>query len=136
MGAEFAAKILVVEDSFHLRKLVARVLKMDGFQVFEAANGQDALSLLEQTPDLDLVLLDLSMPNMDGFEFVRHFKERKGPSIPKIAVVSGMEDLSAHARDLGVDGYIRKPVDLYNLTKEVQRLISPPAADGDLKLPV
>jgi len=108
---EKARRVLVIEDEAGLRTVVARVLEHAGYQVTTAANGLVALSVLDgDVPDV--ILLDLSMPIMDGFEFrAQQLLIPHLATIPVI-VVSGDKDLAAKASALRPRAWLAKPFDL------------------------
>ena len=99
---------------------------LENFKVLQASNGLEALAVLEVEPCPDLILMDLSMPNMDGAEFIRKLKTHPKCSNVKVIVISGWDDLAERAKTLGADGHLRKPVDLIKLQREVQRMIRQP----------
>lgn len=114
---------MVVEDNADARRLVLHALKRHDIGVMEAGDGATALELINGPASPDVVLVDLSMPNMDGAEFIRQLKANpKGAGI-KVAIVSGWDDLAARAKDLRADGYVRKPIDIHVLQREVTRLL-------------
>jgi CheY-like chemotaxis protein len=80
---------LVIDDDPEARELVSRLLEKDGFSIEFAENGQQGLDKLEQ--GISLIILDLSMPVMDGFEFLTHFNALDMESPPQIIVFSGMD---------------------------------------------
>ena len=80
---------LVIDDDAEARDLLARLLSSSGFSVSMAENGKDGLEQLNES--LDLIILDLSMPVMDGFEFLTHFNATAMEDAPKIIIFSGME---------------------------------------------
>ena len=80
---------LVIDDDAEARDLLARLLSSSGFSVSMAENGKDGLEQLNES--LDLIILDLSMPVMDGFEFLTHFNAKAMKDAPKIIIFSGME---------------------------------------------
>ena len=80
---------LIIDDDADTRSLLTRLLGDDGFETATAANGKEGLEKL--TEDLDLIVLDLSMPVMDGFEFLTNFNARKLENPPRIIIFSGME---------------------------------------------
>jgi len=89
--------VLLVEDNNATREMMARMLKKINWTVIEAINGEDALHCLETSAQPDLVLLDLMMPKMDGFEFVTHFRQKpKWSSIPVVVLTA--KDISAEDR--------------------------------------
>ncbi|MBL6810177.1 MAG: response regulator [Litoricola sp.] len=80
---------LVIDDDAEARDLLTRLLSTSGFSVSAAENGKDGLEQLNES--LDLIILDLSMPVMDGFEFLTHFNAKAMEDAPKIIIFSGME---------------------------------------------
>lgn len=108
-----AKKVLIVDDSTTMRKIVTRSLRQAGLDVgdvFEAADGEEALKLLETT-SVDIILSDINMPNMDGIEFLRQ-KSTKGAikGIPVVMITTEAgADILAEAKQLGAVGAIKKP---------------------------
>jgi CheY-like chemotaxis protein len=110
--------ILAVDDSPDILMILQRALSRRGYQVETAENGLEALEKLQQiTPKL--ILLDMRMPLMDGWQFVREFRNRYGRSIP-IAVMTAAEDSKLRANEVGADSYIGKPFDLSRLYEVVE----------------
>jgi DNA-binding response OmpR family regulator len=101
--------VLVVEDSPALRRTVATVLANDGYEVLSAADGLDALRVLENC-DPKLLLLDLQLPRMEGKELVQEIRHRR-ISI-RIIIMTGTQDARRAARELRADGYLSKPFEL------------------------
>ena len=106
-------KILIIDDSNTMRKIVGRSLRQAGFEfeeVFEAGDGQEALNLLA-TQKVDLILSDINMPNMDGLEFLR--QKAANAAIKAIPVVmistEAGSDIIGEAKALGAVGSIKKP---------------------------
>ncbi len=99
--------ILVVDDEDYVRKLLARVLDEAGYGVVTAASGREALDQLSQV-NVSLVLLDIVMPGLDGFQILELIREQS--NIPVI-MITGREDTTSlhHAITLGADDYVRKP---------------------------
>jgi DNA-binding response OmpR family regulator len=99
-------RLLIVEDDNRVASALAGVMTRHGFTVFRAATGAEALT---RSREADVVLLDLGLPDMDGFDVCRRI--RAGSDIPVI-VVSARADLSArvHGLNLGADDYMVKPV--------------------------
>ena len=107
------ARVLIVDDSSVMRKIVGRSLRQAGLeilQLLEASNGSEALMLVKEN-SLDLILTDINMPLMDGLEFVRQLRRvESAQHIPVIMITT--EAGEAHvveALSLGASGYIRKP---------------------------
>ena len=114
--AASALLILVVDDEAPLRRVVASVLREEGYSVAEAGNGKEALDLLADT-DANLVLLDMRMPVMDGWEFTESAKEQF-PDVP-ILVMTAARDAEKWAREVGAVGFLSKPFDLDHMLEEV-----------------
>ena len=113
------APILVVDDDESIRQTVSEILEVEGYQVAAAANGEEALVRLEETPPA-LVLLDMRMPVLDGWGFARVLRER-GIRLP-ILVMTAAQSARTWAEEIGADGYVAKPFDLQDLLDQVQRL--------------
>jgi len=109
--------ILVVEDSPGIREALKGLLEAEGYQVELAANGREALDILERIPRPCLILLDLMMPDMDGWAFTAmREKDLRLAPIP-LVVVSGAPNIEAPS---GPGRVIKKPIDL-NILKELVR---------------
>jgi len=103
-------KMLTVDDSPSVRKLVKFTLKAKGFQVSSAADGMEALDLMKQE-DFDAIILDINMPRMNGLEFLKHIKANdQYASIPVIMLTTeGQDDDKDKAVALGATAYMVKP---------------------------
>ena len=114
-------RILVVDDDLDLRKLVSSYLKEDGFQVVSAANGREALFVTrEEKPDL--IILDLMMPEMGGYEFIRELN--KWSSVPIIVLTAKLEEGDkVLGLELGADDYVTKPFSLRELTARIRAVL-------------
>jgi two-component system, OmpR family, KDP operon response regulator KdpE len=100
-------KILIVDDEPPIRKLLRMGLTSQGYDVIDAPNGRTALELLARKPDL--VILDLGLPDVDGFELLRTLRQRQ-ESLPIVVLSSrGDEAGKVAALDLGADDYVTKP---------------------------
>jgi PAS domain S-box-containing protein len=119
------ATILVAEDDADLRGVLATALTRNGHRVIPARDGAEALAAIERER-VDLLVLDLVMPNIDGFEVLARLKElHRGETIPVI-VVTGADRSSSElkALRLGANVYLSKPIEAAALTEEVTRLLS------------
>ena len=114
--------IMVVEDNHNTQKLMCAVLERQGYHTLCAGDGREALTLLEQK-HVDLILLDLMMPNMDGYDFTRLVRE-SGNTIP-ILMVTAREAIESKRQGLrlGADDYMVKPVDEEELLLRVAALL-------------
>jgi CheY-like chemotaxis protein len=111
-----------VEDDPDLRAALGEVLRDEGYAVVGAAHGQEALSLLRQEPGrTSLILLDLTMPVMDGWQF--RSEQRSDPDLATIPVVilSAAERRAEHLASLGIRDYVPKPIDLTHLLETIER---------------
>jgi CheY-like chemotaxis protein len=119
--------ILVVDDEADLREILREELMFEGAEVYEAANGREAMEQLSKR-SFDAVLSDLRMPGGDGAALARQIRE-KDPSKPIIILITGFADLhSEEAFGLGVDGYVTKPFHLEELKLNLYRLLTAPSA--------
>ena len=101
-------KILVVDDEQRMRKLVKDFLLREGFQVLEAGDGEEAVDLFLEEKNIDLVILDVMMPKMDGWQVCREIRSySKVPIIMLTAKSDERDELQGF--ELGVDEYISKP---------------------------
>ena len=116
-----AKKILVIDDEERLRTMIKAYLSQEGFEVVTAADGQDGLYVLrDQKPDL--IILDLMMPNMDGYTFLRALnRERDTPVI--ILTAKPDESEKVLGLELGADDYVTKPFSLRELTARIRAVL-------------
>ena len=113
--------ILVVEDDPASRALLSLALESEDLEVVTASGAAEALDFLQSEEPPSLVLLDVSMPGMNGDDFLKRLRETPGLKDLKIVLVSGWDDIAKRAQNSGASGYIRKPFDLRTLTREVHR---------------
>jgi DNA-binding response OmpR family regulator len=115
------SKILVVDDDPHIRELVRRFLQNDGFDVEEAADGAQALVLLEETK-VDLAIVDLMMPRVDGWELCRRLREQS--DVPMLMLTAKGEAADRlKGFQLGTDDYVVKPFEPLELVARVRALL-------------
>jgi two-component system, chemotaxis family, chemotaxis protein CheY len=126
------ATILIVDDSQTVRKYHSLVLTAMGYQTCEADDGNIALELL-LTDHFDLVITDINMPRMDGFQFIEEIRTmREYDSIPVLIVSSQEQDVDfEHGRKLGVHSYFVKPTNIETLAAMVRSLLPNPKGKGD-----
>lgn len=118
--------VLVVDDDEDIRMLVAELLRVSGHDVIGAPSGVAALALLERGTRPDLVLLDVQMPDLDGWDTLRRIRSLDGVSeVPVVlcTVKSGPVD-TALGQALGCDGYVVKPFAIVDLVEEVAAVLS------------
>lgn len=115
-------KILVVDDEARMRKLVKDFLSVKGFSVLEASNGEEAVDLFFEQKDIALIILDVMMPKMDGWETCRTI--RKYSQVPIIMLTARSEERDEpQGFNLGVDEYISKPFSPKILVARVEAIL-------------
>lgn len=115
-------KILVVDDEARMRKLVKDFLTIKGYQVIEAGDGEEAVEIFFQQKDIALILLDVMMPKMDGWEVLKTI--RLHSKVPIIMLTArGEERDELQGFDLGVDEYISKPFSPKILVARVEAIL-------------
>jgi two-component system chemotaxis response regulator CheY len=117
-------KMLTVDDSPSVRKLVKFTLKAKGFQVSSAADGVEALELIKQE-DFDAIILDINMPRMNGLEFLKHIKANgQYSTIPVIMLTTeGQDDDKDKAIALGATAYMVKPFKPTQLLTLLEKIV-------------
>jgi len=118
------ATILYVEDNFDNRMLVRRVLEAEGYRVVEAEDGTQGIERLKsEIPDL--VLMDINLPEVDGYEVTKRFKQL--PSMAKVPVIAMTANVMKGDREktlaAGCDGYIPKPIDIDTLPDQIAKFL-------------
>ena len=117
-----ALKILVVDDESRMRKLVKDFLTKKNFQVLEAGNGEEAMDIFYNEKDIALIILDVMMPKMDGWEVCREI--RKNSKVPIIMLTARSDERDELLGfDLGVDEYISKPFSPKILVARVEAIL-------------
>ena len=108
------AKVLIVDDDIRNIYSLTSVLESYGMQVLHAEAGRDGIALLELHPDIDVALIDIMMPEMDGYETMQKIRARPGiAAVPLIAVTAkAMKGDRQKCLDAGASDYIAKPVDI------------------------
>jgi CheY-like chemotaxis protein len=114
--------VLIVEDHSDVRRTLAELLQEVGYAVTSAADGQEALDRLRTTPLPNLILLDLLMPVMDGWEFRRRQREDPAIAAIPIVVISGGETSPHSSGFVDAASYLLKPIDVDVLLSTIGRL--------------
>ncbi len=133
-GTEARQTVLVVDDEPMVREVVCRYLRLDGFDVIEVDNGDDAIRWLEaHLPDL--VVLDVMLPGVDGFEIIRQLRSRS--AVPVIMLTARADETDRIVGlELGADDYVVKPFSPRELTARVKtvlrRAVAAPAGSSEL----
>ena len=117
------SRILVADDEGSLRNVLSSELSSNGYEVATAADGQEAVSIIEKSP-FDLVLLDIKMPKMDGFEVLRYVK-KSHPGM-KVIMLTGYADLknAIESKRHGAEDFVSKPYDLVDLLTTIERVLN------------
>jgi signal transduction histidine kinase len=111
-------RLLLVEDDPSIRRTLAEMLDDEGYAVRAVSNGREALDELRTAGPPDVILLDLMMPVMDGWEF--RVEQRSDPTLRGIPLLAMSADLSAKARAIAADAYVRKPIDFPELLSQLR----------------
>jgi len=116
--------ILIVEDDLDLREALSAVLRDEGYRVAMAADGREALDCLRRQSRPSLILLDLTMPVMNGWQF--RAEQRRDPDISEIPVVvlSAGDYRAEQMGQLEITDYVRKPIELGHLLRMIERYCS------------
>ncbi len=121
-------RVLLVDDYPDAREMYSEYLQFSGFDVVEATNGMEALqSAIDRSPDI--ILMDLSLPVMDGWEATRRLKaDERTASIPVVALTGhALAGISEGAKQAGCDAFVTKPCLPEDLVKEIRRILAEPS---------
>lgn len=120
-------RVLIVEDDASIRDITAMALRSAGHEVDVAASGREALEQIARAP-VDVILLDIRMPLMDGAEFARRYRELAATPAPIIVLTAG-RDVALAGRGLVAARYLEKPFDLDALLDAVDEVAGAAASD-------
>lgn len=117
-------KVLVIDDSALIHQMYKMVLMRYRCQIIDALNGQDGLDKLAKNPDIDLILLDINMPVMNGLDFMKKVKAENAYAHIPIVLVSteGKEEDTMRGLGLGAKGYVKKPFQPSDLHMLIEKL--------------
>lgn len=117
-------KVLVVDDSALIHQMYKMVLMRYRCDIVDAMNGQDGLDKLEKNPDVNLILLDINMPVMNGIEFIKKVKALQPYEAIPIVMVSteGKEEDTLRGLALGAKGYVKKPFQPSDLHAIIEKI--------------
>ena len=118
-----ALKVLVVDDDFINRKLIQTLLKKNPkvTEIIEAENGSDALDKMKKDPSINLILLDIMMPVVDGIEFLKIFRSDMNNANIPVIVLSTDDTRKTEVYDNGANDFLRKPVMQDNLYQKIDQ---------------
>ena len=121
-------KLLVVDDEKLIRDVIKEYAKIDGYKIIEAANGEEAISKIETNPDIDLIIMDIMMPKLDGYSACKEiFKTKKYPVIMLSARKEEYDKLLGF--DLGIDDYVTKPFSPKELMARIKAVLNRTSAN-------
>jgi DNA-binding response OmpR family regulator len=118
-----AARILIVDDDVDIASTLAQVLSLHGYSAVQTINDPHAVHALHRTNDYDLILLDLHMPSMDGFEVMEGLREFERDGYLPVLAITGEPGYRMRALKLGAKDFLRKPVDMEELLLRVRNMI-------------
>ena len=121
-----ATSILIVEDDSDIQECLKIFLELEGYKITTAFNGKEALALLESGVKPNLILLDLMMPIMNGYEFLTYTRNTPFSKIP-IVLLSASTDLEETAKNQVVR-LVKKPIDLDLFLKTIEETCTPASA--------
>ena len=119
------SKVLVVDDEELFRIMISEILSAEGFEVIVAEDGEEAIEIASASFP-DLILMDMNMPKMTGFQAIRTLKEKDETKNTPIVAVTAHDTTGDYeeAYDAGCDGYLSKPLDAVLLIEKVKELVS------------
>jgi DNA-binding NtrC family response regulator len=117
------SRLLVVDDEEALRTVLSSELSSEGYDVEAASDGDEAITKVQKS-NFDLVLLDIKMPKVDGFEVLKFIK-KNSPKV-KVIMLTGFADLknAIESKKLGAEDFVSKPYDLVDLLTTIERVLS------------
>ena len=119
-------RVLVVEDDPDIREVLIQILLDAGYEVTGTANGSEALQSLRDSPKFGLIILDLMMPVMNGWQFVDAYRQEAGDRVPIVAITAAGPGAIRSARALGrIASVLPKPIDLDELRMVVDMHLDP-----------
>jgi two-component system cell cycle response regulator DivK len=117
-------RILYIEDNLGNRMLVRRVLEAEGYTIIEATDGYTGLEMAPEVAP-DLILLDINLPEIDGYNLAKRFRDISSlDEVPILAVTANvMKGDRERTLEAGCDGYIQKPIDVDRLPEQVKEAL-------------
>ena len=118
--------VLIADDLSTVRKFVSFSLSAEDIEIITAVDGMDALEKVSQAPRVDLVIVDLNMPNMDGYEFIENLRKSETHKDVPIIILSSerSEEAKQRGMDVGANIYIEKPFDADRIKYQVSKYLT------------
>lgn len=118
--------VLIADDSSTVRKFVSFSLSAQNLEVITAVDGMDALEKVSQAARVDLVIVDLNMPNMDGYEFIENLRKSETHKDVPIIILSSerSDEAKQRGKDVGADIYLEKPFDADRIKYQVSKYLT------------
>ena len=126
-------KILVVDDDKNIRYFLREALLLEKYEVFTASNGEEALDLMDKEM-INLVIVDIMMPKMDGYEFTRQLREAKSDVLILMISAKQLPEDRKRGFKLGIDDYMSKPIDGEELILHVKALLNRSSLSTDRRI--
>ncbi|MFK7801787.1 MAG: response regulator [Anaerolineae bacterium] len=119
------AQILIVDDNTIMHRTLTLIIRKTGHQTLVAADGLKAIEIIASTT-IDLAIVDMTMPHMSGLELVKHIRSHETDTRMPIVFLTGSGRESDHksAVELGIDGFLTKPVSSHELREKIDQLLS------------
>lgn len=116
--------VLVVEDHLDTQLLMKHILKNEGYTVILSGTASSAFEYLETQKLPDVILLDLTLPEMSGEEFMAKLRSHPDWKNLKVLIISGWDNLKEKAEAVGADGYLRKPFQIAQFYRQLEATVT------------
>jgi len=121
------SQILLAEDEEHIAKLIEFKLKKEGFSISVAKNGQEALEVFNSARSWKLLILDVMMPMMDGWQVLKQVRHSELPDVPVLMLTAKSSETDiAKSAELGATRFLKKPFDPSELARVVREVLESP----------
>jgi CheY-like chemotaxis protein len=117
-------KILIVEDDYSSKLYLNKILSRNGAVVFNAGDGQEALDMVKKNPDIDVILMDLQLPVIDGYSCVKILRESGNNMVIIGQTAYGLSGDKARMKAYGFNDYLIKPISQKQLIEKISHFFS------------